>query len=417
MKTIDRLYIFVLVFYVMWGAHAWFTWPLDDEGNKSVTLIITIIGSLISYLYAKANNLKFKYDTHIFIGICVFCIINAIYITPTLLGFGRMIIKFFPLFILIFDKEHAERNIISVSRILSVLLIISMAMHFYIMRYGRFPTIPIQYPGQELYLFQNYFVILKGVTYEGDGLRFHSVFLEPGYMGTMISFLLYAAKYDFKKWYNITLLIALLLSLSLAGYVVTFIGILLYRWSKGFSLIKVFPIAMGLMLSYIIVKSYNDGKNAINENILMRLEFDSEKGITGNNRVGQGTDFYYEQAVNDGSFIWGIGNEKISKINGGKGWEKEGKYEMQIRGAGYKIFILKFGIVAALIYLIFYYLMGPSVCKNTATQKYMLGFLLLIIITFIQASYPSSFSWLIPYLLASSSLDSQAKKIRMSNND
>ena len=78
--------------------------------------------------------------------------------------------------------------------------------------------------------------------------------------------------------------------------------------------------------------------------------------------------------------------------------KKEFDYDNQIRGAGYKIYFLYQGIVVAMLFLISFFLLGPL--ERVKNKRYMGGFFLLIVITFIQAAYPSSFSWWIPFLLA-----------------
>ena len=226
---------------------------------------------------------------------------------------------------------------------------------------------------------------------EDSQIRFCSIFLEPGYIGTLLSFLLYVGKFDFKKRYNLILLVALVLTLSLAGFVVSAMGWVFIKLQEGKSIKRLFYILAVLGSIYWGGISYNGGRNVLNEKILSRLQYDEDKGISGNNRTSHLADAYFEQYTNNGQILFGVGNQTIRKINGGSA--KGASFNDQIRGAGYKIFFMRNGIVQALIILIGYmYIMRKS------NRKYSVCFLLLIIITFIQASYPLSSSWLIPFV-------------------
>ena len=74
--------------------------------------------------------------------------------------------------------------------------------------------------------------------------------------------------------------------------------------------------------------------------IVERLGVDDEKGFKGNNRVGDGTDYYYDSSLLEGTFIFGLGYNRIEKINGGKGWKDNSDYENQIRGNISSLFLL-----------------------------------------------------------------------------
>ena len=106
--------------------------------------------------------------------------------------------------------------------------------------------------------------------------------------------------------------------------------------------------------------------------------------------------------MSTGDLIQGVGNDEIQKINDAS----TGSFGDSIRGAGYKIFFIREGIIAAVAYLFIYLLM--ALYKIPKEQKlYSYGFVVLIIITFIQASYPSSFSLLVPFVLVISSYRKQ----------
>ena len=131
------------------------------------------------------------------------------------------------------------------------------------------------------------------------------------------------------------------------------------------------------------------------EYIFSRLESDKDKGIKGNNRNSELTDFYFEKMCEDGSILWGLGQEQIQKINGGGA--NDGDFTNQIRGAGYKIYCVNNGCLAAVLFILFYFLVADV--GSVYQRRYNKMFALLIFIIFMQASYPTSFSWIIPFIL------------------
>ena len=398
---ITKLFILYIFFYLLWGAHAWITWFLDDEAfSTNIRLIVILGGFLVSCSYLYENKIKLNFDTTTILAGIIFIVSNAISSKSSLLGVGVILLQYFPLWVLLSDKKNAKFALDSICYLIACVLLAGIIMHIILFVVGRFPTIPIHYPGVSPYYFQNYFVILKGITYESEGIRFHSIFLESGYMATMLSFLLYAVKYDFKKKRNIIIAISIVLSFSLAGYVTSLIGYVLFLYSQKKSFKKQAILACGLCILYIGITNYNDGNNLLKELILDRLQYDQDKGILGNNRTGEAGDFYFEKAIADGSFLWGLGGERISRINGGRGWQEMVDYENQIRGAGVKIFILYHGIFITILFLFSFFLLSFS--QRYSNRKHVYGFFMLILLTFMQAAYPTSFSCWVPYILACS---------------
>ena len=259
------------------------------------------------------------------------------------------------------------------------------------------PGYPITRSGSETYVFFNYIFLLEKLNNDDEYLRFQSIFLEPSYLGTLLAYLLYTIKFDFKKYkYAWSLLVGLFFTLSLAGLFLLLFGYVFCRYSQGRSVKSLLIVGITLLAAFSFSKFYNDGNNVINEQFLVRLEIDNEKIIRGNNRFEGLTDEYFEESFKDGTFWLGLGRAKIEIINGGKGWQDDFDHSTQIRGAGYKIFILYYGLISALMYFMAYYFIGV---RQSHTKKYAIGYIILIVATFIQASYPASYAWLIPFIL------------------
>lgn len=367
-----------LLFLLFWGAHAWFTWELDFLSFGAKTFL-RISLALVSLYYSFNNGIVLRLNSRLLFGvICYLIAIN----TP-FKSIGEVLaqlILFVPIIVLICDKKNADENLTFLAKGLSLILIPGFIL--YVMRLiGQLNIIgyPIQYGDGDIsqtYIFMNYgFMLVR--LWEVEDFRFTSVFLEPGYIGSLISFMLYAGSYNFKKWYNIVLLVCLILSFSLAGYLVSFIGYILFLLSARKNIKRI--LGFGILIYFVLLGTqyYNNGNNMMNELILSRLQYDKETGLTGNNRSSQASDDIFTRVVSSGNILFGDPSIK------------------DMTGAGYKVFIVNKGMIPALLFFAFYH----CIAFNRKKYGYSICFVILIVLTFLQAAYPASYSWVIPFLL------------------
>lgn len=109
------------------------------------------------------------------------------------------------------------------------------------------------------------------------------------------------------------LLVALVLTISLAGFVISAMGWVFIKLQEGKPIKRLFYILAVLGCIYWGGISYNGGRNVLNENILSRLQYDEDKGLSGNNRTSHLADAYFEQYTNNGQILFGVGNQTIRK--------------------------------------------------------------------------------------------------------
>lgn len=388
MKKYRLLWLFELVIFLdmLNGAYPWFFWNVKAS-------YLNILFAAISILYLKINGIKLQTSTNYVFGIFLL-FISTFFNTDSFTITERIyrFLFFVPIWALTCDVHNSGRIFATIAKWFSFILLPSMVLHL-IFLVTDFPpsVIIINENAPSNYVYFNYFILIKNIVMEDYQIRFCSIFLEPGYLGTLLSFLLYVGKFDFKKRYNVILLLALVLTISLAGYVITAIGWIFTKLQEGKSIKRLVQIFAVLGIVYWGGITYNGGNNIFNDNILSRLQYDEDKGISGNNRTSHLADAYFEQYTKSGQILFGVGYQTIRRINGGT--TKGADFNDQIRGAGYKIFLMTNGLVQALIVLWGYiYIMRKS------NRKYSVCFLALIILTFVQASYPLSPSWLIPFV-------------------
>ena len=219
-------------------------------------------------------------------------------------------------------------------------------------------------------LFYNYiFYVTKG-----ESVRFNGPFVEPGYLGMIIAFLLYANNYDFRRWYIKFLLFCGLMTLSLAAYVLIFMGWLLnYSILKKRFLTVLFFVAM---VCGVFVNVSSD--SLLGEHIFSRLERNEDTGISGNNRVTVDAYVYYEQMFESSQWLVGYGSTLDDD---------------RVRGSGVVFYMLHYGALGVFLWLLVY----CSLIGKASDKKNAICFLLLVIMSALQRFYPYWFSWLFVY--------------------
>ena len=251
---------------------------------------------------------------------------------------------------------------------------------------------PINYP--EYY---NCIVYLQDVNKLNlDFFRFNGPFVEPGHLSMASCFIVIANRLKFNR-ILFPIYLSIILSFSLAGYVILVIAVVLIkvRNIKALFIISLFVAIIGVSLNYV------SEDNPLSTLILNRLALDEEKGIQGNNRFHGSTDLMFEKAINNGGIIIGLGEDKFKDYLG----------RGIINGAGYKIYLLEKGMIGFCMLLAFYI----SLALKSSNRKYAYIYLIIILLAFLQRAYMGSYAWIYPYL--SCVLTLSKKSIKYKRNE
>lgn len=225
--------------------------------------------------------------------------------------------------------------------------------------------------------FDNYIFYIKTTWDNGIFVRFNAFFLEPGHLALLCTFLMIANKYRFKKCkWLIVLAVAVVFSFSLAGYLLATLGFILLKIN---SIGKALLALVAVIAVAIAAVNFLEDDTAVYELIVSRLEYDESKGIKGNNRVDSNTDYVFDKTLHKGKTLTGVSQTTNMDL---------------VAGAGYKIFIIRYGLIGALLSLALYIALIPS----SPDWRYTLIFLLILILCFMQRAYPEWYSWLFPYI-------------------
>lgn len=143
-----------------------------------------------------------------------------------------------------------------------------------------------------------------------------------------------------------------------------------------------------ILLLFLVIYSfgmyYNGGDNIVYEKILSRLEYDKDKGITGNNRVFGLIEVYYAALWNDtDTMLWGYPKETMQWL-----------FESGSRGAGYMLSICSYGLIGTIVSVLFYFVY----VLMSKDKKFAFCCLLFIVLIYLQRSYPFWFSWIICFI-------------------
>ena len=279
------------------------------------------------------------------------------------------------------DKNLAEKALTKICVVFAGFLIISLLFFFLRFIGVDLPNSPVD---RGHYSYTNYYLFLLDDRELWNILlpRFHSVFLEPGHMGTTILMLLATQIGKWRRWYNIVMFVALLLSFSLAAYCLGVILLFLRLWILRRKIfLKIIALVSSLAVAVGISFVYNDGDNMLNNLIVMRLEIsDTGDDFEGNNRVSTDFEREFESFMNSPDVMFG----------------REMDYEAS-GNSGYRVYIYDYGMVGFILFLVFYFF----AFRTGRDKRAIIAAFVLSLTNFWIRGYPMLFAFVYPYFIIS----------------
>ena len=321
------------------------------------------------------------------------CLVNAQNIVPFIISTASLCM-FYCMFRI--DKEIAEKSLTKICKVFAGFLIISIlffCLHFIGVN---LPNVSVE---RGNYSYTNFFFFLLDDRELWNILipRFNSVFLEPGHMGTTIIMLLATQIGKWKKWYNVVLFVALLMSFSLAAYCLGVMLLFLRLWMLRRKIVlKVLGLVsfLGIIVGGSFV--YNDGDNMLNNLIVMRLEVsDTGDDFKGNNRVSEDFEKEFESFLGSSDVLFGREMDY-------EGWGN----------SGYRVYIYDYGMVGFALFLVFYFFAfrtGRDI--RAITTAFVLA-----LTNFWIRGYPMLFAFLYPYFIISQ-MNNKLDTLKEQDND
>ena len=368
------LFKIISLIYLLFSSNFWLGLLLPS------TPVIIIINLVMGWYVISNRGVRIKITARSIMLVSTLIAIMLWYSVISGFIFGIvMLLSYLPAVYLYFlPYERKIKLLYFVTKWLGILLIGSIIVFISTLVTVYPPPLAIFYLEDLNYdPFLNYGFYLQQTSENSIVPRFNAFFLEPGHLSIVCAFLIIANKFNFKdNKYCYVLLISVLLSFSLAGYVILGVSYFLYSVKDIKTLIGV-----GLVGGILFLGSqlWNNGDNVVNDLIFSRLQYDENKGVSGNNRTTPETDALFDVMVESGEIIQGI----------------ENKDDIRIRGAGYKVFLIRYGVITTILVFIFYLCLIPK----KVNRKYAFVFVSMIVLCFLQRAYPWWFSWLLPFVL------------------
>lgn len=370
------LYAGVLTAY--WGSlMPWFIWKL-----AGVYFVISAFFIGLAMLISSTMEEGHMFTRKHFKWPIIFYVLLAVAMrlvngdnVNSYIGLSFYIVIFFSVFVL--RLEEMERLMKFLCITMSLLL--SVSIPFFLLYLIGFPLPSSPIENEDLmYSFTNfYFFLIDDRSFFFIFPRFHSVFLEPGHLGTASVLLLMTQIGKWKKWYNVILLVATTLTFSLAAFVLLALVSILAVWVKRKKIFaKVIVLISFLVVLAVGAMLYNDGDNLLNNLIVERLAIDDGK-LEGDNRVTDSFDLEYNDFITSSDVLFGR-DYKLEDFGFGN--------------AGYKVFVYDYGFVCLLLVICFY----ASAAYSSKQRRAVIAMFVVGVASFWVRAIPLSFYYFIP---------------------
>lgn len=331
----NYLYYYCIIFFILRGCAAWF--PIVDFTFTGYTIvaIITIC------IWLKCYKGKLRPIPSEMFYLLLSLLVGYYWCTrgDVLSAICSTISDFALCTPLLLKHEDQKKVLRAINKFFFPLITISTFLYLFKMA-GLLPSVAEFQRGS--YYYNNYYLYIYSSSYE---YRNCGICIEPGFYSILLSALLLVNKYDFRKKENKVYGIALLSTLSLGGYILTTVCWYLYyaisnSINKKQILIKSLVFIGGLSLSLYVVKNvWSGGNNIVNEQIVQRLEYDEDKGITGNNRQNDVSKLLWANFLVSDNLYTGLGIKDYRKQYEGESFDS----------ASFAEYVMKYGIIITLL--------------------------------------------------------------------
>lgn len=138
---------------------------------------------------------------------------------------------FIPFISVLCVRDEYKRHILkAITKWYAYLMGLSMVL-FVLCKIVHLPSLGTLYHDNENYGgFGNYIFYVQQLS---AGLRFNGPFLEPGHVGMVGAFILMASNFQIRNKHNMLIIISIVLSLSLAGFMLALVGYIFCAYHSG----------------------------------------------------------------------------------------------------------------------------------------------------------------------------------------
>ncbi len=171
-------------------------------------------------------------------------------------------------------------------------------------------------------VYDNYYLFITTIGYSSFIPRFQSVFYEPGFFSLILLFLIAYRRFDFKNVHVIVYTIAIILSFSLAGFLLfAFMWIVQTIFGQEKPKMLVIVVCGIIIGAYVFFSNFNHGDNAVNNMIIARMEIEDGQ-LVRYNRTKEDYEVAFERFITEGGIqlITGKNRVKSEDLVGSVDW-------------------------------------------------------------------------------------------------
>ena len=187
------LYKWILFIGSLYSFKAYFFWGIPDV----IVQLIFIASGILTYMFIPYLFSVGKKKIVWFLLLLLASILTSTHMN--LNGMINSVLRIIPLFFIIALKSRYKKDLflsirlwfaifLSVSLVGWILYLSNINFSYSIVYYGKID-------GLYQYIFKNYYLFLVNLNSIYDYYRFSSVFLEPGYLGCLLSVFLFLGQY------------------------------------------------------------------------------------------------------------------------------------------------------------------------------------------------------------------------------
>lgn len=221
-----------------------------------------------------------------------------------------------------------------------------------------FSMVPFYNDGVETSVYTKWFIFAVQGDRKYALLRLCGIFNEPGALGTVCALMFSAIYSNSKKWEKTLLIVTIVLSFSVAGYILLLVYLAMYYGQKSwkYALLAIVPIVLLLLIPYI-----DWGSDILNA---YAQRFSIVGGsFVGDNRIKVGFAKEYEELKAGSDIFFGKG-ATYTAVGG---------------TASYKNFIMQFGVVGFVLYFGLWIIAALKVGRGNRMVMLLLAVFLLSI--------------------------------------
>lgn len=363
------IFMWIIFVDMLMSLDVWFFWGINR-------MIFAVLATIYCIAFRSSKSWFFKTQNNALILSYIF-IVLAFMLTRSsmnIIGWVSSLIRIIPpLFIILLSNERALEFFSFFKKVLSYLLLLSIIGWVLYLLGVPLPHGQITFgeiDGGARYYYNNYYLFLVADSSRFEVPRFEAFFTEAGYLGCILSVLLFSEGFVIKKKpQNIIFLIALVLSFSLAGWLISLLGYLILKLKPSVRSVFVVVILIGVFFTiFSVSRVYNGGDNILYNYVFNRLEYDSGAGtIQGYNRSSASTADYFEDFLRSDKLLLGEGADSLGTDN-----------------VDWKSFMIRYGLLATLLVLLYY--LGPTLFARNHKFN-MFGVSLIFLLIAMQTTY------------------------------